>query len=147
MGLNLFLTRTHRRRDQRRHFKHHFDSVAKKQKRRQTRLQKVKRAEETGLPTGQLRPTVRCCGYRHKLRARQGRGFSAEELKEAKIGMNVVKILSISFDKRRRSCHGENVATLRDFLSKIVVDKRDFFFFFFFFLTYLNFIQSINLNN
>ena len=39
--------------------------------------------------------------------------------------MNLVKILSISFDKRRRSCHGENVATLRDFLSKIVVDKRD----------------------
>merc|ERR1711970_66695 len=116
---------THKVRDRRRHLTSSFDSVAKKNKRSEKRSEKRKLAEKTGLPTGRLLPVVHCNGYRHKLRCRKGKGYSLGELKEANIGLNVAKILNISVDIRRNSSHEMNITTLQDFMSKIVVDKRD----------------------
>ncbi|MCC6013359.1 MAG: 60S ribosomal protein L13 [Candidatus Verstraetearchaeota archaeon] len=45
---------------------------------------------------------------------REGRGFSLLELKAAGISEKEAKKLGIRIDKRRRSCHQENVELLKN---------------------------------
>lgn len=81
MGYNYFHTRTNVRRDRRRHFKQFFDTAAKKAKRSAVRKEKLRQAIQSGVPCGQLKPTVSCCSKKYNIHSRKGKGFSLEELK------------------------------------------------------------------
>ncbi|MES1902170.1 MAG: 60S ribosomal protein L13 [Paramarteilia canceri] len=125
MGRNLFFTRTNIRRDRRRHYTHFFDTVAKRQKRQLRRKAKLQEAETNQCSFGQLKPTVRCCSNRYKLKCRNGKGFSLRELKESKVNITLAKSLRISVDKRRNTMHQMNVDTLKDFMNRIIISKND----------------------
>jgi large subunit ribosomal protein L13e len=47
---------------------------------------------------------------------RQGRGFSVEELKKAKLGLKEARKLGIHTDPRRKTAHDQNVETIKSFL-------------------------------
>jgi len=49
-------------------------------------------------------------------RAREGKGFSAEELKAVEITPGQATKLGIPFDPRRKTSHEDNVETLREYL-------------------------------
>ena len=51
-------------------------------------------------------------------RARDGKGFSAEELKAAEISPGEAVKLGVPYDPRRRTSHEENVETLREYLKE-----------------------------
>lgn len=64
-----------------------------------------------------LRPTVKKCGG--SMEVRRGRGFSMGELEEAGILGKEVVMQRIYFDKRRKTTHAENVATLRSLTQEV----------------------------
>ena len=51
-------------------------------------------------------------------RARDGNGFSAEELKAAEISPGEAVKLGVPYDSRRRTSHEENVEALREYLKE-----------------------------
>ncbi len=53
-------------------------------------------------------------------KTRVGKGFSLEELKQAGINATIARKLKIPVDKRRRTCHPENVELLKQFLAPIL---------------------------
>ena len=63
-----------------------------------------------------IRPVVKSPTYK---KFREGRGFSLAELN--KVGLNFKKAikLGIPIDKRRKSCHEENVHTLKKLLDEL----------------------------
>lgn len=52
----------------------------------------------------------------HKKQTREGRGFSLEEIKLARLTLHEAKRLEIPIDKRRRTAHPKNVETLKEYL-------------------------------
>ncbi len=65
-----------------------------------------------------LAPIVRRKLKNGRIIARQGRGFSLNELKAAGIPVGIAKKLEIPVDKRRRSCREENIKMLKEFLKR-----------------------------
>jgi hypothetical protein len=57
-------------------------------------------------------------------RLRRGRGFSQKELKEVYLSFKDALKLKIPIDRRRRTCHGENVEMLRTYLNFKVGSRR-----------------------
>jgi large subunit ribosomal protein L13e len=51
-------------------------------------------------------------------RAREGKGFSKEELKEAGLTPGEAKRLGIPVDTRRKTKYGDNVETLKEYLKE-----------------------------
>jgi len=79
-------------------------------------------------PLKSLRPSVRCATIKYNTRARLGRGFTFQELKEAKISAKYARTIGISVDHRRRNKSIEslqvNAARLKAYLAKVVVFPR-----------------------
>lgn len=78
---------------------------------------------------GPLRPVVRCMTAKYNMRARLGKGFSLEELKEAGVAPKYAPTIGISVDPRRknRSVEGmmENVQRLKEYQTKLIVFPRN----------------------
>merc|ERR1719502_786853 len=77
---------------------------------------------------GLLRPLVHCQTQRYNMRLRLGKGFTIEELKEAKIPKKLAMTIGIAVDHRRRNrCQEslqENVERLKLYKSKLLIFPR-----------------------
>ncbi|KAG0639863.1 ribosomal protein L13e [Tuber brumale] len=104
----------------------HFDQPGRKHRRRNARLTKV--AAVAPRPIDLLRPVVRCPTIRYNRRVRAGRGFTLEELKEAKIPRKFALSIGIPVDHRRQNTSVEslqtNVARLNEYRSKLILFPR-----------------------
>ena len=90
---------------------------------------RVKAAAVAPRPSaGALRPLVRCQTQKYSTKIRLGRGFTLEELKEAKINPKFAASVGIAVDHRRTNKCMEslqlNVARLKDYKSRLVVFPR-----------------------
>merc|ERR1711920_1132909 len=104
-----------------------FDQAARKKRRSQNR--KVKAAKLAPRPAaGLLRPVVHPPTQRYNMKLRLGKGFTLEELKEAKIPTKLAPTIGIAVDHRRRNrCTEslqENVARLKLYKSKLMIFPR-----------------------
>jgi len=71
---------------------------------------------------GALKPLVR----RPERKVRCGRGFSINELKEARVTLEQARKLKIRIDRRRSSNLPENVARLKEFSTSVkAVAKKE----------------------
>lgn len=104
-----------------------FDQPARKLRRRKARAAKAARIAPRPID-GALRPIVRCQTVKYNRRARLGRGFSLEELKEAEIPIRLAPTIGIAVDHRRknRSVEGmqTNVQRLKEYKAKLIVFPR-----------------------
>eukprot|EP00932_Pfiesteria_piscicida_P006130 SRR837773.16056.p2 GENE.SRR837773.16056~~SRR837773.16056.p2 ORF type:complete len:218 (-),score=117.08 SRR837773.16056:29-682(-) len=101
-----------------------FDQAARKKRRSQNR--KAKAARLAPRPAaGLLRPVVHPPTQRYNMKLRLGRGFTFEELREAKISPKMARTIGISVDHRRRNRCTEslqaNVNRLKLYKSKLVI--------------------------
>eukprot|EP01094_Clydonella_sp_ATCC50884_P019440 TRINITY_DN37_c0_g1_i1.p1 TRINITY_DN37_c0_g1~~TRINITY_DN37_c0_g1_i1.p1 ORF type:complete len:223 (+),score=100.57 TRINITY_DN37_c0_g1_i1:59-727(+) len=106
-----------------------FNQPAKKIARRNARAAKAARVFPRPV-AGQLRPVVQCPTARYKARARLGKGFTLEEIKEA--GFNnprVARTLGIAVDHRRRNRSEQslrtNVQRLKEYQARLVVFPKN----------------------
>jgi len=104
----------------------HFDQPGRKHRRRNARLAKV--AAVAPRPIDLIRPIVRCPTIKYNRRVRAGRGFTLEELKEAKIPRKFALSIGIPVDHRRQNTSVEslqtNVARLNEYRSKLILFPR-----------------------
>jgi len=72
-----------------------------------------------------LRPVVRCPTLKYNRRARAGRGFTLQELKEAGIPRKLAPTIGISLDARRLNTNQEtltlNVQRLKTYKSRLIL--------------------------
>jgi large subunit ribosomal protein L13e len=90
---------------------------------------RVKAAEIAPRPVaGPLRPLVHCPTQKYNTKVRLGRGFTLDELKEAKINPKFAKTVGIAVDHRRSNKCIEslklNVQRLMDYQARLVVFPR-----------------------
>ena len=120
---NTMLFDNHLRKDWQPNVKTGFDQPAKKNKRMAYRKHKL--ATLYPRPVDKLRPVVRCQTFRYKDKIRFGRGFTLEEIKEAKLSPLVCKQVGIAIDCRRANKSVEekqmNVERLKKYLSKLIL--------------------------
>lgn len=104
-----------------------FDQPSRKLRRRKARAAKAARVAPRPID-GALRPIVRCQTVKYNRRARVGRGFSLEELKEAEIPVRFAPTIGIAVDPRRknRSVEGmqANVQRLKEYKAKLILFPR-----------------------
>jgi len=104
-----------------------FNQPARKARRKRARVLKAKRTFPR--PLKSLRPVVRCPTVKYNKRQRLGRGFTLEELKEAKIPPKFAATIGISVDHRRRNRSLEslqmNVARLKAYKSNLMIIPRN----------------------
>ncbi|KAI5152267.1 large subunit ribosomal protein L13e [Enteropsectra breve] len=102
-----------------------FNQPARHTRRHHTRVEKAKKI--TPAPLQKLRPVVRCPTIRHNRKIRLGRGFTAEECKEAGLDFHYARTVGIAVDLRRVNNSQEafeaNVSRLQEYLSKITIYK------------------------
>merc|ERR1712139_311152 len=96
---------------------------------RRAENRKAKAAKVFPRPTaGLLRPVVHPPTQRYNMKLRLGRGFTLDELREAKIAPKLARTIGISVDHRRRNrCTEslqENVNRLKLYKSKLLVFPR-----------------------
>merc|ERR1719148_638629 len=101
-----------------------FDQAARKKRRAQKR--KAKAAKLFPRPAaGLLRPVVHPPTQRYNMKLRPGKGFTLEELKEAKIPKKLAPTIGIAVDHRRRNKCAEslqaNVSRLLAYKSKLLI--------------------------
>ncbi|CAJ1445733.1 unnamed protein product [Effrenium voratum] len=95
-------------------------------KKRRANARKAKAAKVFPRPAaGQLRPLVHPPTQRYNMKLRLGKGFTLEELKEAKIPRKMAKTIGICVDHRRRNRCQEslqlNVDRLKLYMSKLLI--------------------------
>merc|ERR1712093_925348 len=105
-----------------------FNQPAKKIARRRRRAARA--AKVFPRPTGLLRPIVQCPTFRYKARARLGRGFTLEEVKEAGFtNPKTATSLGIAVDYRRRNRSEQslrtNVQRLKEYQARLVVFPKN----------------------
>ena len=104
-----------------------FDQPAQKLRRRQKRARKA-RVNFPRPVEGLLRPQVRPSTVRHNMKIRLGRGFTPDELKEAKINIHEARNIGIAVDRRRKNRSEEayrtNVQRLKTYKARLVVFPR-----------------------
>jgi len=126
MKHNNVIANQHFRKDWQRRVKTWFDQPARKQRRRNARVEKAKKVAPR--PINALRPIVRCPTIKYNTRIRAGRGFTLAELKAAKINKRAALGMGVTVDCRRvnRSEEGfqTNVQRLKTYRSKLVVFPR-----------------------
>ncbi|CEH17069.1 60s ribosomal protein l13 [Ceraceosorus bombacis] len=84
-----------------------FDQPGAKKTRRNKRQAK---AAALGLrPVKSLRPAVRCPTLKYNTKLREGRGFTAEEIKAAGLGKHAARSIGIPYDHRRRNKSEESL--------------------------------------
>jgi len=85
----------------------------------------TKAAKVAPRPLKALRPSVQCATVKYNMRARLGRGFTRQELKDAKIDPKYARTIGIAVDNRRRNRCIEslqvNSARLKAYMAKLVV--------------------------
>merc|ERR1711994_325515 len=104
-----------------------FNQPAKKVARRAARAAKA--ASVAPRPVaGSLRSVVQCPTFRYNAKARVGRGFTYEELKNAGLSATEAKQIGICVDTRRRNKSAENlqrnVQRLKEYRQKLVIIKK-----------------------
>jgi len=103
------------------------DQPARKNRRRLNREKKAVKLYPRPV-TGSLRPVVRCPTAKYNTKVRFGRGFTLEELRNAKINPLEAKGLGIAVDFRRKNASTgtlqANVQRLQLYKSKLVVFPR-----------------------
>ncbi|KJE93210.1 ribosomal protein L13 [Capsaspora owczarzaki ATCC 30864] len=103
-----------------------FDQPGQKKSRRQARTAKAVKVAPR--PVDTLRPIVHAQTFRYHTKIRGGRGFTLEELKEAKINPKFAQTIGICVDHRRvnRSLESlqANVQRLKEYKSKLVLFPR-----------------------
>jgi large subunit ribosomal protein L13e len=76
-------------------------------------------------PIKNLRPVVHSCTQRYNRRVRAGKGFTLEELNQAKISAAFARTVGIAVDHRRTNRSAEslqkNVARLKAYKEKLVL--------------------------
>merc|ERR1712224_1017729 len=95
-------------------------------KKRRSLARKAKAAKIAPRPAaGLLRPVVHPPTQRYNMKLRLGKGFTLDELKEAKIPKKFAKTIGISIDHRRRNRCTEslqaNVERLKLYMSKLLL--------------------------
>ncbi|KAI5815168.1 ribosomal protein L13e [Pyronema omphalodes] len=124
---NQQLPGNHFRKQWQRRVRTHFDQPGRKLRRRQARISKA--AAVAPRPIDLLRPVVRCPSIKYNRRVRAGRGFTLEELKEAKIPRKMALTIGIPVDHRRQNTSVEslqaNVARLNEYKSKLILFPRN----------------------
>mmetsp|Transcript_2040 Transcript_2040/g.3189 ORF Transcript_2040/g.3189 Transcript_2040/m.3189 type:complete len:222 (-) Transcript_2040:40-705(-) len=93
------------------------------QRRKARRVLKAKQAWPR--PVDMLRPIARCETVQYNMKRREGRGFTAAELKAVGLTAKVAPTVGIAVDKRRAN-HSEegmqaNIERLKAYLAKLVV--------------------------
>merc|ERR1711957_707410 len=100
------------------------DQAARKKRRALNRQKKAARLAPRPA-AGLLRPVVHPPTQRYNMKLRLGKGFTLEELKEAKIAPKLARTIGISVDHRRRNrCQEslqENVDRLKLYKSKLLI--------------------------
>lgn len=123
---NQQIPHNHFRKDWQRRVRVHFDQPGRKLRRRNARLSKA--AAVAPRPVDKLRPIVRCPTIKYNRRARAGRGFTIEELKEAGIPRKLAPTIGISVDPRRQNLSAEtlalNVERLKAYRSRLILFPR-----------------------
>lgn len=100
-----------------------FDQPARKQRRRNARLQKAARISPRPVD-GVLRAAVHCPTIKYNSKVRLGRGFSLSEIKAAKLNRVFARSVGIAVDHRRRSHSDINVARLEMYKAKLVIYNK-----------------------
>jgi len=104
-----------------------FNQAARKHRRRENRLAKAQRVFPRPV-SGLVRPVVHCQTIRYNSKKRAGKGFSLQELKEAKINRREALGIGISVDYRRKNRSEqslrENVARLQQYKANLIVFPR-----------------------
>jgi len=123
---NQQIPNNHFRKQWQRRVRNHFDQPGRKLRRRQARVTEA--AAVAPRPVDLLRPIVRCPTIKYNRRVRAGRGFTLEELKEAKIPRKLALSIGIPVDHRRQNTSVEslqqNVARLNEYKSKLILFPR-----------------------
>merc|ERR1711920_445681 len=101
-----------------------FDQAGRKKRRSNNRKEKAKKLFPRPA-AGLLRPIVHPPTQRYNMKLRLGKGFTLDELKEAKIPRKFAKTIGIAVDHRRRNLCSEslqaNVDRLKVYLSKLKI--------------------------
>ena len=104
-----------------------FDQAARHARRHARRVAKAARCFPR--PAEALRPIVRCPSRRYCMKLREGRGFSLDELKAAKISAAYARTIGIAVDVRRHNKSKEsiqvNAARLEEYIKKLMILPRD----------------------
>uniref|UniRef100_A0A1D1YNS4 60S ribosomal protein L13 n=1 Tax=Anthurium amnicola TaxID=1678845 RepID=A0A1D1YNS4_9ARAE len=104
-----------------------FDQPGRKKRRRLNRINKAARIAPR--PVELLRPAVRCPTLKYNTKLRAGRGFTLDELKEAKIRRKEALTIGIPVDHRRKNRSTEslqlNVQRLNTYRSKLIVFPKN----------------------
>ena len=100
------------------------NQAARKHRRRENRLSKAIKNFPRPV-NGLLRPVVHCQTIRYNMKKRAGKGFTLEELKEAKVNRKEARTIGISVDFRRKNRSEqslrENVARLSEYKANLIV--------------------------
>lgn len=100
-----------------------FNQAARKQRRRAARLTKASSSAPT--PLKSLRPSVQGQSLRYCSKAKKGRGFSLQELKQAGLTAQFARTIGVRVDHRRRNKSAEslqrNVKELEFYKSKLTL--------------------------
>lgn len=104
---NINVLGNHFRKHWQRRIKTWFNQPARKTRRAQNRITKLKTVAPR--PIGLLRPAVQCPSVRYNNKVRLGRGFTLEELKTAGIPVSEAKQFGIAVDYRRTNRSVESI--------------------------------------
>jgi len=100
------------------------NQAARKHRRRENRLAKAIKNFPRPV-NGLLRPVVHCQTIRYNMKKRAGKGFTLEELKEAKVNRREARSIGIAVDFRRKNRSEqslrENVARLSEYKANLIV--------------------------
>merc|ERR1719456_1107971 len=103
------------------------NQAGRKQSRQLARRAKAERIAPRPA-AGLLRPVVHPPTQRYNMKLRLGRGFTLDELREAKISPKMARTIGIAVDHRRRNKCAEslqvNVDRLKQYLAKLLIFPR-----------------------
>lgn len=123
---NNVVPNVHQRKHWQQWVKTFFTQPAKKRRRLEAR--KARAARIFPRPVESLRPAVRGQTIRYNRKVKVGRGFSLQEIKEAKLGVDFARSIGISVDHRRRNRTQEsldvNKRRLEAYVNKLVLFPR-----------------------
>jgi len=126
MKHNNQLPNQHFRKDWQFRVKVRLNQAMRKLRRRAVR--KAKALAKAPAPLNLLRPAVRAPTQRYNTKVRAGRGFTLEELKEAKISAIDARARGIAVDYRRRNRSQEslqlNANRLKSYLARVVINPK-----------------------
>ncbi|KAI3382762.1 hypothetical protein SNEBB_009465 [Seison nebaliae] len=120
---NNIIPNGHFHKDWQRFVKTWFNQPARKKRRHDKRVEKVKRMNPC--PVNKMKPAVHCPSQRYNSRQRLGRGFTMDELKAVGLHWRYAQTIGISVDLRRRNKSMEsfekNKERLTEYMNRVTV--------------------------